>query len=621
MSLSSEQAGVVSSTTDHNLIVALPGAGKTFTMISYIEKLVMVPDNRIVALTFTKAAAEEMKNRVGKKVFGAQRKQLHVSTFHSLILKQAKKHVDFSGRKLLSGNASDRLSNHIAESYRVKMGLQEEVTIIELVTHSRSGEEYDEPKEKSRQIPFKRVCNQLLKEFIATPYHDEIEFEYSSVFKNGIEDFYEYYLEQLYHLKSWPMDVMCVEVTRALLIGDIEPINLTHLIVDEFQDTDPVQYAWVKCHGIAGAKITVVGDDDQAIYSFRGSMGVGGMRLFQENFDVKYHTLSTCFRCGNEILTMAGKLVSFNNDRIAKKMNSAANDDGEVNLLYYESAEDESDGIGEGLLDNIGQSRAVLARTNSELNFIEGFLKCKGIECYRMNGTSIWESDSLKIYLHFLCVILQIRANTHLTPLLVYLGEAQSNVLQINSSLNGLSFVHCELDSNDWLKKTVELQNFCKERWHLSSTSDESKMIGLIDDIAEEFGSIMNKGVKDFAKLFKDILITMSGSTFGRRVEEMERMSQQRSKQAVADESVILTTFHGSKGLEWDYVWLMGLDDENIPHQMPGTKLDDSLIEEERRLLYVAMTRAKSKLSMSWVSTACRFLKESFAVEDSPLEE
>jgi DNA helicase II / ATP-dependent DNA helicase PcrA len=280
MGLSEEQTKAVSSTNQHNLILALPGAGKTFTMINYIENLVASPKNRILALTFTKAAAEEMKIRIGKKVFGDHRKKIHVSTFHSLILQQTRKHPEFSGRKLLSGNAADRVTNHIIESYRADRTIPEHVEILETQTHDKNGKEYSEPKEKTREISFRAVCKKLLKEYLSTPYHDEIEFEFDSVFKRGIDDFYEYYLDHLAHLKYWPMDVMCVEITKALMVGDITPINCSHLIVDEFQDTDPVQYAWVKSHGIAGAKITVVGDDDQAIYSFRGSMGVEGMKLF-----------------------------------------------------------------------------------------------------------------------------------------------------------------------------------------------------------------------------------------------------------------------------------------------------------------------------------------------------
>lgn len=148
MGLSDEQARAVKSCDEHNLIVALPGAGKTFTMTSFIENLVQTQNNKVLALTFTKAAAEEMKTRIGRKVKGDQRKQIHVSTFHSIILKQTQRHPHFSGRKLISGNTSDRVTAHIAESYRVSRDISEEVELIEIVTHSRTGKEYSEPKLK-----------------------------------------------------------------------------------------------------------------------------------------------------------------------------------------------------------------------------------------------------------------------------------------------------------------------------------------------------------------------------------------------------------------------------------------------------------------------------------------
>ncbi|SUI48198.1 DNA helicase II [Shewanella putrefaciens] len=135
-------------------------------------------------------------------------------------------------------------------------------------------------------------------------------------------------------------------------MGDIEPIGCSHLIVDEYQDTDKVQYAWIKCHGIAGAKITVVGDDDQAVYGFRGSLGVVGMRLFQDDFNVNYHTLSICFRCGEEILNAAGHLVSFNKERINKKMLSGAKGESEVYLHQFETMDDEIEHVAKSLLEN-----------------------------------------------------------------------------------------------------------------------------------------------------------------------------------------------------------------------------------------------------------------------------
>lgn len=614
--LSDEQARAVESSDQHNLIVALPGAGKTFTMITFIENLVQTPENKILALTFTKAAAEEMKTRIGKKVKALQRKQIHVSTFHSLIMKQTQRHPNFSGRKLINGNASERVTSHIAESYRLKVGISEEVEIKTIVTHSRTGKEYPEPKIKVKKVPFRVVSKWLLKEFIATPHHEDIEVEYDDVFPRGIEDFYQYYQDQLAKLKYWPMDVMCVEITRAMLMGDIEPINCSHLIVDEYQDVDKVQYQWIKCHGIAGTMLTVVGDDDQSVYSFRGSLGVEGMRLLQEDFKVNYHTLSICFRCGSEILKAAEHLVSFNNDRIMKNMRSEAKENGEVYLHPFNSLDEEVKHIAESLLDNIGKSRAVLARTNSELDYIESYLNLNEIECNRMNGSSIWESDHLKIYLHFVCTILQVNSSEHLTPLLVYLNESQANIIEITETLQGLGLGHLDFDTATWLEQTIKLYRLCQDNWHLASTTDTENMKALIERVVNEFGNVMSKGVKEFSSLFSDIVVSTSSGTFASRIEAIEEICRRRTKKTMNEAEVVLTSFHGSKGLEWDCVWLVGLDDKNIPHKMPQVKIEDVNIEEERRLLYVAMTRARIRLSLSWIINPCKFLKESFSEEE-----
>ncbi|GGB77829.1 UvrD-helicase domain-containing protein [Shewanella inventionis] len=111
MSLSTEQDAVTKSLKYHNLVLALPGAGKTHTMISFISNLVENPLHKVIALTFSNASAAEMKSRVGRLVKGHKRKQIFVSTFHSLIWSQTKKHPNFSGRKLLTGSSGQRVTN------------------------------------------------------------------------------------------------------------------------------------------------------------------------------------------------------------------------------------------------------------------------------------------------------------------------------------------------------------------------------------------------------------------------------------------------------------------------------------------------------------------------------
>lgn len=616
MSLSAEQAAVIESTDNHNLVLALPGAGKTHTMISFISNLVQQPENKVIALTFTNAAAAEMKARVGKLVQGKKRKQVFVSTFHSLIWSQTKKHPNFSGRKLLSGPSSSRVIRFIVENYRKSQNIKKEFWLDIQITHDKEGNPYDDVKVQKKKYQFITICNWLLKAFSETPFHESIEFKHTDVFTKGIDHFYQYYLSKLAELKYWPMDTMCVEITRALLQGDIEPINCTRIIVDEFQDTDLVQYSWVRCHGLAGAKITVVGDDDQSIFSFRSALGVAGMRMFQDDFEVVNHTLSMCFRCGSEILASAGGLISHNVDRIDKVMNSGAANEGEVFFLSAEEPSDEVQNIADMIQSSVGQSIAVLARTNEELNIVEAALKSDyGIDINRLNSKSIWENDNLKIIMHFCCTITQTNSHNHLVPLLVYLNESQENIVNINESLNGVSFGHCNVHDWDLSEYTIKLNQFCQQYWHLSNCTEDNQITSFIENMIGEFTPILSDGIKQFKEAFITILLGMRENSLQDKLKRIDELTNQTSKKKVENDLPILTTLHGAKGLEWDIVWLMGLDEENIPHAMPGVILTKDVVEEERRLIYVGMTRAKSNLYLSWVKSPSEFLIEAFGLE------
>ncbi|GGP69699.1 ATP-dependent DNA helicase PcrA [Shewanella algicola] len=617
MSLSTEQDAVTKSLKYHNLVLALPGAGKTHTMISFISNLVENPLHKVIALTFSNASAAEMKSRVGRLVKGHKRKQIFVSTFHSLIWSQTKKHPNFSGRKLLTGSSGQRVTNFIIENYRKSLKLSEQYDLRVVLTHSKEGELLSEPREVFKTYKFKTICNWLLKKLSETPFHENIDFDYDYIFKQGIDHFYQYYLDKLAELKYWPMDIMCVEIVRALLVGDIEPIPATRIIVDEFQDTDLVQYTWIKCHGLAGAKITVVGDDDQSIFSFRGALGVNGMRMFQDDFEVKTHTLSKCFRCGSEILSASEAVIKHNIDRVEKQMNSGASNEGEVFFYGAETCKEEFENIAEMLKDHTESSVAILARTNEELNQLETYLKSEhDIDSNRLNSKSIWESDNLKILLHIFCTILNVKPQHHLVPLLVYFNESQSNIVMISETLGTAGFGHCNIHDWELNDNTVKLNQLCQRYWHLSNSVETDSVIDLFTCVLTEFENIFSDNLKSFYKTFEKIVFGMQAPKISEKLLMIDELTNKSSKKDDDQNLPVLTTFHGAKGLEWDVVWLTGLDEENIPHQMPGVIMTDGLIEEERRLLYVAMTRAKTKLYLSWVKFPTKYLVEAYGLEE-----
>lgn len=591
MSLSDEQAGAAESIVEHNLVVALPGAGKTHTMMSFIENLVNYALNRVIALTFTAAAAAEMKARLGRKLPVSKRKQVYVSTFHALINKQAQRHPDYKGRKLLSGQEAARTETYLLRQYLTLNKYDPSLKI-----------KYKCSLSNSRKCPtLLSVCRRVLHAITATAPTDCVDWclhelgELNDVldFEQKFADLYEFYSDGLAGMKVWPMDVMCYEVTKGLLEGEIEPINCTHLIVDEYQDTDPVQYCWIRCHGIGGAKITVVGDDDQSIYSFRGAMGYQGMTRFQDDFDVRLHTLTKCFRCSRDILTLAGEMIAFNDDRLDKPMNTQSTEYGTIIHGGFPSDEEYLEKIKELIDTHRCGTRAILARTNQELDEIEGYLSTHEIRTQRLNGSSVWDSDVLKLYLAILLTILDPKSNRHLLNCLVFTHEHQSMINKLQIELNGLGLAHYQGDRNGFNSETLTLFMFCDNASYLAHTKDCDKIDNLIDEIEQNF-NVPDKS----AGLIKKLLTMTPGLTLLQRLWEIEKLTRKRKSKEVEDNLVTLTSFHGSKGLEWDLVIVVGLDDDHIPHKMPNQAVTN--VEEERRLLYVAMTRAKSNLALLW---------------------
>jgi superfamily I DNA/RNA helicase len=265
---------------------------------------------------------------------------------------------------------------------------------------------------------------------------------------------------------------------------------------------------------------------------------------------------------------------------------------------------------------NVGQSIAVLARTNEELNIVEAALKNDyGIDINRLNSKSIWENDNLKIIMHFCCTITQTNSHNHLVPLLVYLNESQENIVNINESLNGVSFGHCNVHDWNLNEYTIKLNHFCQQYWHLSNCTEDNQIASFIENMIGEFTPILSDGIKKFKETFITILLGIQENSLQDKLKRIDELTNQTSKKKVENDLPILTTFHGAKGLEWDIVWLMGLDEENIPHAMPGVILTKDVVEEERRLIYVGMTRAKSNLYLSWVKSPSEFLIEAFGLE------
>lgn len=607
MGLSQEQLGVSVSTNIHNLVIALPGSGKTFTMISFIGNVVTDPDTNLIALTFTNAAAQEMKSRVGKSIKGRKRKQVYISTFHSVLMQMIKRYPELVSKEILMG-PSERSYNYFIFKQMTDVHSLGREPVTEGVKPFKSNE-----KKYMYSMVTRIVKSRILK--LDSKLCTESE-RFQSVM--GF-DYFTYYVKKIEELNVWSLDFMCFDVTRRLVAGEIEPFICSHMVVDEYQDTDAIQYEWIKAHANKGTLLTVVGDDDQAIYSFRNSLGVKGIEKFRQDFQHAYHTLSMCYRCPPEILYAAENVVLNNSARIDKEMKTLDGAAGNLYLVPTQDERDEMSYIITGMRKHHLDSRAILTRTNKQLDEIECYLKIHEIPYKRLNGTSIWQNENLIFWAHLLFTIIEPSKSTYLKRVLVTFDEDQETIFDILKKSNGLGFCHVE-DEMLWSQTTNTLYFMCRTYGNFCNEQNAVKIAEMIDYVGQSFTSVLTKQQNEFLDIFKNLVNGVKGD-LGQRIDYMIEWSMRRDTKELDDNVVILNSFHGSKGLEWDVVWLAGVNEDKLPMQMKNIKPDEINYEEERRLLFVAMTRAKCDLYLSWFTPAApsQFLLEAFPDEMGPL--
>src|ERR1700733_9779644 len=244
----------------HCLAVAGPGAGKTKTIATKVALLLSDPKSLVGAVTFSKDAAVEMRHRILKLSSPDAKRRLVDGTFHSLAFKQLRKPGGAKCDIASDGDRMGLLARVLAE-HGFNWKAEEAVPVIEKI-----------------KTNFGRVTAGPQEAVLYNAYQQALE-------RNGKIDF---------------QDMLRLSVA-GMESGEIKPYAFTDLIVDEFQDTDPLQYRWVELHAMAGAHVTVVGDDDQSIYGFRAALGFRGMESFASSFEARRVVLGSNYRCRDEI--------------------------------------------------------------------------------------------------------------------------------------------------------------------------------------------------------------------------------------------------------------------------------------------------------------------------------
>ena len=571
MQLNPDQQRVVDS-DGHCLVVACPGSGKTRVITTKIGALLKRHERaRICAVTFTRDAAGELTHRVIQEVGDALFKSAcRIGTFHSLAIRQLRNH-----------NKLGKVASPL-----------EQVTFLKrAIALGEPGMEYEE----------------------ATAIVEKAKGALGSVPEQD-HPIYRAYTKLLASHKVCDLYDVIRDSVKMMKSKEINPYPVQFMLVDEFQDTDNIQLEWVLEHARAGSNITVVGDDDQSIYGWRGALGYGGMQTFMHETGAEKITLGVNYRCFEEILSSADKLIQHNGARIDKALVAGRGKGGSVKAQRAGSRLHEAEQVAELIqsdcipLTNPGPlfrytvptgSWAVLARNRRLLDPIEEQLQARGIQYYRPPKESFWSRAPQSLMLSLLSAL--DGGNTggidHALNhgLVVKVGKSRA--------ADAIKIVHDQFDGGfgalmqDASISTGSLMadegafimDFASKLKGWYSQVQEGRFNFAIRAVASWFAALEDgEAQKERAVSAGSTLCKLQG-TITMRVNAITSLNNSKER----PQGVQLQTMHGSKGLEFDNVWIVGTESTTCP----SPKSPDH--EEERRLMYVAMTRAKNNLIMS----------------------
>lgn len=610
-----------------SMVIAGAGSGKTRVLTYRIAHLIHggVDPFNILALTFTNKAAREMKSRISKIVGDNEAKNLWMGTFHSVFAKLLRfegHHLGFpSNFTIYDTQDSQRLISSIIK----EMGLDKDIYKYKQIQQRISAF-------KNSLITVKAYYNnpelQEADAIARKPRMGEIYNEYvNRLFKAGAMDFDDLLLRTNELLNLFP----------EVLVRYQE--RFKYILVDEYQDTNHSQYLIVKALSDRYQNICVVGDDAQSIYSFRGA-NISNILNFQRDYDkVAVYRLEQNYRSTNNIVLAANSVISKNKDQIEKQV-WTHNPEGDK-IIVHRSATDADEGryvastLFEWKLNNQLKNGdfAVLYRTNSQSRAIEDALRKRDIPYRIYGGLSFYQRKEIKDVLAYLRLVINLKDEEALMRVINYptrgIGQTTVDKLVVAAKETGMSiFELLSSENRPFLKLNAgtsnRLENFAtmiKSFQILAESADafaltehvikkaglvlEMKKDGTPEGIArlENLEELLN-GIQDFVEGQREI-----DEATGSITEFLEdvALATDLDKEVGDDDRVALMTIHLAKGLEFPYVFIVGLEEDLFPSAMSmNTRAE---LEEERRLFYVALTRAEKQAVLTYTINRYRWGK------------
>lgn len=571
MQYNDAQLAAIDAFTGPAMVVAGPGSGKTAVITRRTARLIErgVPPENILVVTFTRAAAEEMEGRFLKMGIRGGNK-VTFGTFHSVFFKILRFAYNLNSSNILKTTEAMKIVRHICDSFRVDTGGNGELLSD---IHSEIC------KVKSLGVDVSSFCATTMEPDVFR----RIYYAYDKEVKRSRLYDFEDILTETYRLLASRRDILVQWQEKYEFI-----------MVDEFQDINKVQYETIKLLAGDRANLFVVGDDDQSIYGFRGSDPMIMAQFNKDYSSAALIKLSVNHRSGKEIVETAGRLIAHNSGRFSKAITAFRNDSMPIRTEVFENSREEAAYVVDKIKEFHGRGvpyreMAVLARNAEGLNSVVK-------ECSVFGVPFVMKDYFPCLYNHFVAkdIISFIRLSVGLGNQ-EDMARVRNKYEKINDPEYTLKFIsRCTPKAAVvYIRRAAGYENYLV-RYATARGQRPEELLDKLEQLLED-----TNGYRCHEEWLNHV----------RKVREEIRSVSEEGKRQKGDE-VSLGTMHGSKGLEFQVVFIIGVNDGVIPHKKCITKM---AVEEERRLFYVAVTRAKSRLFIS--SVRKRYGKD---CEDSP---
>ena len=585
------------------LIVAGAGSGKTKVLTSRIANIIKenkAYPNQILAVTFTNKAAKEMHNRVSNLLGSSAIGLSWLGTFHSICAKLLRKHASAanlnSNFTIVDSDDQIRLIKNICKSENIDIKQLSPKFILAII---------DRWKNKG--------C-----------YPNEVIINKKDIYEKTILPLYKIYQQKLIDLNSCDFGDLILHTVKILEnnkdIREIYSNNFKYILVDEYQDTNFIQSKWLYLLSEKNRNICCVGDDDQSIYSWRGAEIKNFLEFDQVYKNTKVIRLEQNYRSSQNILSVASNLIENNQNRVGKTLITTSEEGDLVKLNCFKNGKDEAIGISDEIEKQIKKKYsynniAILVRAIFQTReFEERFLKI-GMPYRILGGTKFYERAEIKDCVAYLRLIHQDKDDLAFERIVnnpkrsigdntlknIHEFAKKNNLNLEKASMKMLEENLIKPKAKIGLKIFLNLIN----KWRYDLKNKNSNHIKLLQMILDESGySAMLKNKKDLdnenrLENIKELLSAMK--EFDNLESFLEHVSLATSIDQEWDgEKINMMTMHASKGLEFDVVFLPGWEEGLFPHQKSIEEKGQNGLEEERRLAYVGITRAKKKAIISF---------------------